>query len=186
MLKDKTEYKTKLINILGGPGIGKSLISYRLISEIKLKGYSCEFVQEYAKRLVYSNDYETLSNQHQVSKEQYKMFKDINGKVDYIITDGSLLHGLYYNKYDDNNISNIEKTEKRILEYYKEFDNINIYLQRKENAVYEQNGRIQTEEESKQIDIVLKKILDDFNIPYKIFDSDVSKINEIIEFIEKF
>lgn len=186
MTTQQTKYKTKIINILGGPGIGKSLISYRLTYEIKLKGYSCEFVQEYAKKLVYRNDLETLSNQHQVSKEQYLLFKDINGKVDYIITDGSLLHGLYYNKYDENNISNIEKTENKILEYYNEFENINIYLQRNYDAVYEQNGRIQTEEQSKEIDVVLKKLLDDLNIKYKLFNSDVNKINDIIEYIEKF
>ncbi len=179
------KYKTKIINILGGPGIGKSLISYRLASEMKLKGYTCEFVREYAKHLVYLEDFETLSNQHQVSKEQYKLFKAINGKVQYIITDGSLLHGLYYNRYDENNISNIEKTEKRILEYYNEFDNINIYLIRNENATYEQNGRIQTEEESKTIDNVLKKQLKDFGIGYTEFKSDISSIENIISHILK-
>ena len=43
--------KTYVINIIGAPGVGKTTISALLFAKLKLRGYICEYVQEYAKKL---------------------------------------------------------------------------------------------------------------------------------------
>ena len=176
--------KTKIINLLGGPGCGKSTFSGLIYAELKLKGKTVEYVQEFAKNLVWLKEFETLNNQHYVSQCQYKLLKSINdtNEIDYIVTDGSLLHGLYYNRYNTENLSNVEKTEKLILKYYSEFKNINIFLKRGKFE-YEQAGRIQNLEEAREIDYALKKILDELKIEYIEMDSDKSKLPEILEYI---
>jgi hypothetical protein len=174
---------TYVVNLIGGPCCGKTTMCALLFAQLKLRGYIIEYVQEYAKHLVWTKDYDTLNNQYHVTRTQYRLFKQINGNVDIIITDGTLLHGLYYNQYNPNNTSNVDKTEELIINCYNEFKNINIFLDRG-SFKYEQEGRIETEEQSLKIDVILKELLNKFNIPYTIFKSSVSEIDNMIEFIE--
>lgn len=175
---------TKLINILGGPGVGKTTIATLVFAELKLLGKNAEYVSEYAKQLVWTNDFELLNNQHHVTNHQVKLFKGMVGKVDYIITDGSILHGLYYNLHNEDNVSNIDKTEKYIIECYNSFNNVNIMLTRG-NYDYETAGRIQSIDEAKHVDIVLPMLLKDNNIEFKEFVSSRNVVNEIINEILK-
>ena len=46
--------------------------------------------------------------------------------VEFIVTDGPLLQGIYYNLHNADNTSNVDKTHKMIMECSKEFNNINI------------------------------------------------------------
>lgn len=178
--------KTYLINILGAPGVGKSTIAALTFVQLKLiNGYSVEYIQEYAKKLVWSKKFDTLNNQYYVTSQQYELFSQMNGIVDILVTDGSILHGLYYNRHNLDNTSNIDKTEKYILECNSKFNNINILLKRGKFP-YEQHGRIQSEEEAKDIDVILKHLLDQHKIPYKIFDSHVDNIEPIIKYIIKY
>ena len=176
--------QTLLINLISGPGSGKTTMAALLFSELKMRGYIVEYVQEYAKKLVWLKDFDKLNNQYLVTKKQVELFEKISGNVQIIVTDACILHGLYYNQYNPDNVSNLEKTEKLIIESYHEFNNYNFFLKRG-NFRYETNGRIQTEEESKDIDIKLKKYLKMYNIPYQNFLSDKENINEMANEIEK-
>lgn len=176
--------KTFVINIIGAPGVGKTTISALLFAKLKLCGYVCEYVQEYAKKLVWMKDFDTLNNQYHVTKKQFELLQQINGHVDFIVTDGPLIHGIYYNKYNKDNISNIDKTEMYILNCFSKFNNINIVLDRISRK-YETEGRIQSEDEAKDIDIVLKHLLKINSIKYTNYPAEENSIKEIIEFILK-
>ena len=177
--------KTFVINIIGAPGVGKTTISALLFAKLKLCGYVCEYVQEYAKKLVWMKDFDTLNNQYHVTKKQFELLQQINGHVDFIVTDGPLIHGIYYNKYNKDNISNIDKTEKYILDCFSKFNNINIVLDRISRK-YETEGRIQSEDEAKDIDIVLKHLLKINSIEYNSYPSEEKSIQNIIDFIINF
>ena len=90
--------KTKVINFIGGSGAGKSTMAAMTFAELKMRHHSVEYVQEYAKTLVWKELYHELDNQYQVSTEQYNMIKAVDGKVDYIVTDSPLVVGLFYNR----------------------------------------------------------------------------------------
>ncbi|QKF94140.1 AAA domain-containing protein (nadR/ttd14) [Fadolivirus algeromassiliense] len=178
--------KTYIVNLIGGPCIGKTTLSALIFAKLKLhkNKYVAEYVQEYAKQLVWTKNFDLLNNQFYVSQYQYKLLKQMNGCLDYVVTDGPIIQGLYYNLHNKDNISNIDKTEKFILQCHSEFNNINIFLKRG-NYEYESQGRLQTEEESREIDVILKHLLKQNGIEFEVFDanSEEENINKMIDYI---
>ena len=49
---------TWVINMLSGPGSGKSTLAAELFVEMKKQGYKVEYLQEYAKKLVWQKNFE--------------------------------------------------------------------------------------------------------------------------------
>jgi len=178
------QFKTKLINIIGGPGIGKTLTAADIFVNLKKQNIVIEYVQEYAKHLVWRQDFDKLNNQYYVSTKQFELFNNISDKLDYIITDGPLIHGLYYNKFNIENNSDIIKTEIKILELMNKFNNINILLERNDKYNYEQNGRLQTLNQSKIIDFEIEQILQKHDMIYKKFKYE--QFNDILLYIKQY
>ena len=176
--------QTKIINLISWPWVWKSVLAALIFVHMKIKWYNIEYVTEYAKQLVWAKEFDILNNQYYVSKQQYHLFKSMDWIVDYIVTDWSLLHWLHYNRINNENTSDILKTEKKILEYYKEFDNINIFLERNPKIPYEKAWRIQSIQEAIESDNEILEILNEFKIPYKKIISDVSSIDILISYIE--
>jgi len=177
---------TKVINLVGAPGVGKTLMSCLVFSKLKMMHLTAEYVQEFAKTLVWQQRYEELYNQYYTTYEQYKMIKAIDGAVDYIVCDSGLILGLFYNIYNEQNVSNVEKTQAMILGKMKEFDNIYIFLERNETLPFEKAGRLQTEEECKKINDNIKQLLIDNDLQFKSFLSSERSVDGIIEYILSF
>jgi hypothetical protein len=163
--------KTCVINLVAGPSAGKTTVAAYLFYKMKTLGLSVEYVQEFAKSLVWLNEFDTLNDQYFVSTEQCRLLRPLVGLVDFIITDGSLLHGLYYNRFNPDNTSNIDKTEAKIISMFNEFENITIFVERGSYR-YETDGRYQTEEFAIQIDTVLKHLLKQNQIEFKSFSAE--------------
>lgn len=45
--------KTKVVNLVAAPGVGKSTCAAMIFGEIKARHLTCEIVPEYAKWLIY-------------------------------------------------------------------------------------------------------------------------------------
>lgn len=175
--------KTKVINFIGAPGVGKSVCASLVFAELKIKGYCTEYVQEYAKTLAWKNDIQSLQNQEFVTSQQYYLLQNIKSKVQYIVTDSPLFLGLYYNKIHNGNDTNLMSiTENLILHYINQFDNIYIFLERGDYP-YEQYGRIHSLEESFKIQSELLKLLKIHNIEFVTFKSDKNNILKIIDYV---
>ena len=175
--------KTKVINFVGAPGVGKSIMAALCFAELKSRHISTEYVQEYAKMLIYKKKFEKLNQQYHVSTQQYKMIKAVEGNVDYICLDSPLLLGLLYNRQFETNVSNVEKTEEMILSKMTEFDNIYIFLERNDSFDFEKNGRVHNEDQSRKLDAEFKHLLDELKLSYLTVKSDRSNIQEIVDYI---
>ena len=175
--------KRLLINFVGAPSCGKSMMAALTFVKLKTHHNSSELIQEYAKQLVWENRLEELANQWYVTKKQYDMIKAVYGKVDYVVTDSPLLIGLHYNRYHTDNVCNVEKTEGMIVSKMEEFNNIYIFLKRNRKNPYETIGRIHNEEQSIEIEKNLKGLLDEFDLKYLEIESDVNNIDKIMEYI---
>ncbi|WP_149029075.1 hypothetical protein [Campylobacter fetus] len=89
--------ETTVIKIFGGPGAGKSTLAAKIFAELKMNyDGSVEYVQEYAKSLVWQGKEHLLSNQPLVTNGQKNMLMPLVGKVDVIVTDSPLELGLFY------------------------------------------------------------------------------------------
>jgi hypothetical protein len=163
--------KTFIVNIIGGPGVGKSMLACLLFIKLKELGKTVEITFEYAKTLVWNRDFETLNNQYWVSSQQAKILNSMCGNVDFVIIDSSLFSGLYYNQTNPDNTSNVEKTKDMILKEFNKFSNINIFVKRGQQIGYEQEGRIQTLEESNEVQKGIECLLEQHNIPHITYTS---------------
>jgi len=176
--------QTKVVNLISGPGAGKTTTAALLFVELKIRGKVTEWASEYAKNYVWLERWDILNNQHIISYKQYELLKSMENRVEFIITDGPLVVGLYYNRFNEANLSNIEKTEELILKYQNEFDNVNIFLTRG-TFPYEASGRDRglNYTEAKNVDKEMQNILDELKIPYKKFKSGKEQLSEMIDYI---
>ena len=156
---------TKVINMFGGPGSGKSRTAAYVYSKLKSLDINCELVREYVKKWAWEdilpNKYDQLYITGKQSKTEHMLF----GKVDYIITDCPLHMGVFYEqKYYGTQI-----VEQAVNEFIKlaESDGIEYvnFMLRRESK-YNESGRFASEEEARNTDIELRQYLNDINVPY--------------------
>lgn len=152
------EKKTLLINFYGGPGCGKSTICAGLFYQLKILGYNCEMALEFAKDKVWEESYKVLDDQIYIFGKQFHKLYRLKDKVDIIITDSPILLGACYQK------TRSKALEDLILECRREFNNIDIFLER--STDYDPNGRMQTQEEALKIDDGIKSLLQEKFIEY--------------------
>ena len=170
-------YPTKVINIIGGPGCDKSLFSAAIILQLNLHNKTVETIPDYAKSLVWQQNFEVLKNQYFIAQRQYEMLNLLDGQVQFLITECSLPQVLYYNEHYEENICDVGKTRLQILEWYKQHNNVNIFVERGEKK-YVHTGRFQDEEQAKNIDRGLRAMLVREGLRYTALPPDVAAINE--------
>jgi nicotinamide riboside kinase len=147
------------INLLGGSCSGKSTVSSYIFYKLKTLNYKVEYITEFAKSLTYQKSFEVLSNQIYVFAHQHQRMYEVKKYVDILVCDSPLLISL--NHID----SELELYLKPlILHEYNKYRNINILLER--TVKYETYGRNESEEHAIDLDIKMKKILEDNNLEY--------------------
>lgn len=172
---------TIVVNLIGGPGSGKSTTAAGLFYNLKKFGINCEMALEYAKDKIYEESFKTMDDQLYIFGKQYHRMWRLKNLVDVIITDSPLLLSIYYNKTKSNYFEDL------IVEQYHKFNNM-LYILKRDNIEFKQEGRIQNEEESRHIDMEIKNILDRNNIKYieistldaieKITEDVINKLND--------
>jgi len=169
-------YPTKVINIIGGPGSDKSLFSSAIILHLNLHHKTVEIIPDYAKSLVWQQNFEVLKNQYFIAQRQYEMLNLLDGQVQFLITECSLPQVLYYNEHYEDNICDISKTRTQILEWYGQHDNVNILVERGDKK-YMHTGRFQDEEQARSIDRGLRDLLVREELPFTSLSPDIAAIN---------
>ena len=169
-------YPTKVINIIGGPGCDKSLVTSAIILYLKLHDKTVEVIPDYAKSLVWQQNFEVLKNQYFIAQRQYEMLNLLDGQIQFLITECSLPQVLYYNENYADNICDIGKTRTQILNWYKQHNNVNVLVERGDRK-YIHTGRFQDEEQAKGIDRGLRGILTREGLRYTALPGNVEAIN---------
>ncbi len=171
-------YPTKVINIVGGPGCDKSLYSSAIVLKLHLMHKTVELVPEVAKALVWQGDYEALRNQYGIAWHQFRLLEVLDGQVQYLVTEGGLPQLLYYNAHHPDNVCDVDKTRRQILDWYRQFDNINLFAQRDPDKPYIRAGRLQDENRAREMDNEMRTLLASEGIKYTLMPPDHRKIIE--------
>jgi adenylate kinase family enzyme len=164
---------TLFINLFGGPGVGKSTLCAMIFSDLKIRGIETEMALEYAKDVVWEENYKKLSNQVYIFGKQHNRIYRLNGKVDVVITDSPLLNSIIYDETDN------QELKALVLGEFKKMNTLNFYVER--SFEYSQNGRVQDYEAALEKDRIYKQLLDENNIPYIKIQSGNKSLSLIIE-----
>lgn len=180
---------TKIINLFGGPGIGKSSIAAGLTYEMKKNHISCDNPYEFPKLLAWDNNGEAIKDQLYVLANQHRGIAKSYGKVDYIILDSPIILSLIYKNMYDNSESYPQKLygrtfNKLILEIFNQYENININLRRNSSSFHNDKERYQSLESSLEIDGIIEKTLIKNKIQYHSVNVDNDVLNNIIKIIK--
>lgn len=171
---------TVVVNAFGGPGAGKTTAAWELAAGLKKIGLVTEYVPEYAKELVWDENYDaldgTLHNQRKLYEEQKRRIDRLIGKVDVVITDSPILLNLMYCKEPS-----IEY-DSEVLAEFNEYNNFNFFVQR--GSSFEQQGRIHDLEKSKEIDREIKNFLNNNNVYYGIYTHE--RLSYLVDNIRRF
>jgi deoxyadenosine/deoxycytidine kinase len=178
---------SKVINLFGGPGIGKSSIANGLTYKLKKKHISCDNPYEFPKILAWDENHSAIRDQLYVLANQHRGIVKSYGKVDYIILDSPILLSLIYKNYYKSNEYPAtlygESFDKMILDVHNQYDNINIVLNRS-IGVHNEKERYQTLEQSVLLDIEIENTLIKHNLPYIKVDVNDDTVNQILSIIK--
>lgn len=157
-LEEAEHAVTLVVNLVAGPGAGKSTTAAGTFFELKQRGVNCEYVPEFAKDLVWEDRTNVLGNQVYILGKQYHRLWRLQGKVDVIVTDCPLFLAVHYGDHMS------EAFKSLALELFNGMDNMTFYLERAK--AYNPAGRVQTEDKAKQIDQELWSLLNTHDVDF--------------------
>ena len=160
----KKDYKdeTIVVNIIGGPGVGKSILTSEVFVELKRRFVSAEISPEYIKKKLREGSMKAVQSQIYIfGKQQYQLFT-MKDEVDVIVTDSPFVLSSIYDT------SGCEELRAIIMKEFNKYDNMVYYIDRDTEVPYEQEGRYQDVDGAKQVDTTVKSFLKDNSIDYKV------------------
>ena len=158
----------KTINLFGSAGAGKSTTAAGLFYEMKRHWIEAEYIQEYAKELIWANSSHMLSEQNYIFAEQEHRLNRLREKVSIAIADSPLLLSSFYAPP-----AYPEAFHQSVFHFFESYDNINIFVKRSHE--YSLSGRMQNSQESDYVAQEMQRFLTDNGISFwSITASDAS------------
>ena len=178
---------SKLINLFGGPGIGKSSIASGLTYKLKKKHITCDNPYEFPKLLAWDENHSAIRDQLYVLANQHRGIVKSYGKVDYIILDSPILLSLTYKNYYKSNQYPAtlygDTFDKLVLETFNQYENINILLERGEGN-HNEKERYQSLDESMELDKAIELSMISNNIPYYVVKVGKNTVKDILKILK--
>ena len=148
---------TVIINLFSGPGCGKSTSAAQLFYELKKRNYDVELTNEYAKWLVYEENYKKIKNQLYLFSKQHNQIFRLNDVVDIVIMDS---HNKFSNKnyFIERTTDYVQEGRYHNLEQAVEVDNKILNFLDTNSIPYDKVN----------LTNLIERIFTDLNIPYEI------------------
>lgn len=167
----------KVINLLGGPSSTKSTTAAGVFYELKRRQFSVEYVTEFCKDLIWDENYGAVSNdQTYILGEQNHRLARLRGKVEWVVTDTSLLFSMVY---ANPTLSYYDALLQLTHELYRTYDNVNYFIERPNT--FEVTGRAQNLEQSIAVDRQIKELLLCLDIPFITLPAGAPSIQSIVD-----
>lgn len=163
-----------VVNLYGGPGTGKSTTMANIFSLMKMRGASVEMSPEWFKAAVWAGETHVLKDQLLIFAKQNHQLRQLNGKVDFIITDTPLLAGLVYD--NDPRLADLVRWVSS------SYLNVHVFLNRVKP--FFQGGRVYDEAQSHKLDSDIREMLRrEIKSPYHVLDADEKVAQEIVDYL---
>jgi thymidylate kinase len=92
------ERKTLIVDIFGGPGIGKSTLAAGTYANLSMRGHNVELIREYVKPWAYRAHEITQWDEAYLFAKQLRAESALYGKIDIVLTDRPLRMSAVYEK----------------------------------------------------------------------------------------
>lgn len=163
-----------VVNLYGGPGTGKSTTMATVFSLMKMRNASVEMSPEWFKTAVWAGENHVLEDQLLLFAKQNHQLRQLDGKVDFIITDAPLLLGLVY----DNDPKLAEFVRWTASGYL----NVHVFLNRLKP--FSQGGRVHDEAQSRKLDRDIREMLRrEIKTEIHVLDADEKVAQEIVDYL---
>lgn len=166
-----------IVNLVAGPGAGKSTTAAGVFHELKMRGYNAEYVMEYAKDVTWEDASAKLENQIYVLGKQWHRLWRVANKVDVVVTDCPLFLSLVYGEFEPDCFKEL------VLYCHNQNENMTYFIDRVKK--YNPLGRNQTELEAHAIDESVLRLLDKYAFQYQRITGDYTAVGRIVEDVER-
>ena len=174
---------TKVINLFGGSGIGKSTVAALLFAHMKMKGLHVELVREYVKLWAWGGRKIRKEDQIYLLGKQSAYESMLYGKVDYIVTDSPvLLAGVYAEWHNGKDGEYVTAAANSFVEQAQRVSGVEVrnYMLTRSRP-FDTRGRWEGEEEAISLDGFLRLYLERNDHPYQVVGgTEMDKVNAII------
>ena len=165
-----------VVNVFGGPGVGKSTLSAQLYAYLKTEHRDVEYVNEFAKELVYENNLDALEDQVYIFGTQLHRLRGAVQHNQIVICDSPLLLSAIYNSDTSPHLIDL------VLDMHRQFNNINIFLKRS-TYPYSMKGRVHSLTQSISIDNQILHFFKEHSIHHTVFDPSIETYQTLLPYI---
>ena len=169
--------KTIFINLVGGPGCGKTTTAVGLFHELKKSGMKVEFLREPIQKHIYQEDRLITMKQIPLFGEDMLQIYSLDGKVDVVVRDTSLLNNIVYD-IDDNSLFHA-----LVIQEHKKLNNIDFFINRG-NIPFQEYGRIHDYAQSIELDKKIKDVYNFANVPLFEVPAETA-VEDILDYISR-
>ena len=168
-----------IVNMFGGPSVGKSTTAAKVFASLKDLGVNVELATEFAKDLTWEGAHKSLHCQPFITGTQiWRIERLAQAGVAVIVTDSPPLMGAAYAK-DWPGVSEM------VGNYHFKHPSLNFQLTRVKP--FSQHGRLHSEDESKELDLQIGWLLDHWAVnPWVIpgnSDGAEQAVRKIMEYV---
>jgi len=158
--------KTTIINVYGGPGVGKSTSAAYLYYLLKAAGANTEMVREYVKGWAWENRAFSAYDEIYFLGKQVRHESMLFGKVDWIVTDAPVYMTAYYaSLYCSPQLAHgISQAAQAFYKQAEEDGHQHLHLMLTRTKAYQADGRYQTEDQALSIDNGVREMLSKFKV----------------------
>ena len=169
----------KVINLFGGPGVGKSTTAAQIFANMKIANFNVELVHECAKDYVYERMTNIFGEQDIMFANQHrKLRRLVDHNIEWAVSDSPILLPLFYMPKD------IPTSLSQFIEdTFDTYSNINIILQRNDSLPYIQVGRNENLEQAQVIDANIQTYFDENNITFHVVQAGSTAVDSIFDLI---
>ena len=173
---------TTVINLYGGPGVGKSTSAAAIFYLLKSRGVNAELVREYVKEWAWEGRQIGPLDQFYFLGKQARKESLLYGKVEAIVTDSPVALCLFYAKqYCTPGV--VAGIEAAVRAFYVEgisrgqkYFHVNL----KRSKAYNPKGRFQTEEEAKALDQQIPELLHSLGFVYEECGTELDSLGALV------
>lgn len=149
-----TQRTALILNLFGGPGIGKTTLAARIFAELKARNIEAACPEEYAKIAIWQGRSYVLDNQLILLGRTWDTITSLADKVDVIILDSPVLLCSHYAGHAEP-----EHFHQTVLDYHRRHERMNILLKRAPGMDYSTSGRRETSQQAIAIDAQIQELL---------------------------